>query len=73
MNTQNIVTTSALLVASIFFFAFTSTEETIKGNGNVTTQERTITPFTEVQVSGTLNVFFQQGEKENVKIGRAHV
>ena len=40
----------------------------IHGNGNVKTEEHTVSPFSELHVSSTINVYVSQGELKPIKI-----
>ncbi len=40
----------------------------IHGNGNVKTEEHTVSPFRELHVSSTINVYVSQGELKPIKI-----
>lgn len=68
MKTKNRIITAALLSTGLLLSAFTLPEESIRGNGNVVTRERTVSPFTELEVTGTMNVFLSQGASEAVKV-----
>lgn len=40
----------------------------VKGSGNLMTETREIGPFSKLTISGTINVFLIQGEKESVRV-----
>jgi hypothetical protein len=40
----------------------------VKGNGHITSTERSVSTFKNVEVSGAINVFVSQGETKSVKI-----
>ena len=56
-------------VISIFAFIFTSCGPTILGSGKIETQNRTVSEFDEIDISGGhFNVFLRQGSEEDLKI-----
>lgn len=61
---------AALLVTAgiIFTVACAPWEESVKGNGNVVTKERTVSTFSKLELNGVFNVFVAQGGKEAVKV-----
>lgn len=59
----------------VYFFIIASTvlcglscAQGLKGNGNVISEERTVSTFTHLSINGVFNVFIDQGDKESVKI-----
>ncbi len=40
----------------------------IKGNGNVTTEQRTVSPFDKIKITGVFTVYLSQGDTESVKV-----
>ena len=68
MNTNKFTFSFFIFISAIFLLGFNSYSQEIKGNGNVVTQERTITSFTRLSIDGVFNVFINQGEKEVVKV-----
>ncbi len=59
-----------ILLISMFFFASCSYMggERISGNGESATQQRSVSNFSGVEVSGPYNVFISQGDSYNVRI-----
>jgi hypothetical protein len=60
---------------SILLFAFIVSSscyylggKRVRGNGNVTTVERSVSPFSEVEVHGAIDVYVNQGEPGPVRI-----
>lgn len=69
MKTQNSNVTMLLcMVIALLTINPVIAQKKIKGNGNVVTQERTISPFNEIIVNGVYNVYLTQGERESVKV-----
>jgi hypothetical protein len=57
-----------VLLAVTFNSAFYCNAQKVKGNKNITTQERKVSPFTQLEISGVGDVTIKQGEKEIVSI-----
>lgn len=58
-----------LLVAFTLFNQFQmDAQRKVRGNGNVTTVEHEVDPFTVLDLDGVFNVFIQQGSKEKVTV-----
>lgn len=69
MKTQNINITMLLcMVITLLTINPVIAQKKIKGNGNVVTQERTISSFNEIIVNGVYNVYLTQGQNESVKV-----
>ena len=46
----------------------TLTNNKTKGNGNVTTEQRTVSSFDNIKIDGVLNVYLSQGDTEGVTV-----
>ena len=55
--------TALLLTNCTFIF-----EEKLKGNGNVTTEQRVITSFDKIDINGVFKVYLTQGDIEKVEV-----
>jgi len=55
---------SFLLTNCIFVFD----RSKIKGSGNVTTEQREVSPFDQIKVAGVFSVYLLQGETEDVEV-----
>ena len=70
---KKIVLTQAMLVAFMFFVGLSLTSscmfaDGIKGNGNVLTEERSVSGFDAISVGGAFDVYLTQGSSEELKI-----
>lgn len=54
--------------ASVILFSCGLGDDNIKGNGNITTTERTVSSFDKVEVSGDFKVYVIQGDLKPVRI-----
>ncbi|WP_109097013.1 head GIN domain-containing protein [Aquimarina sp. AU58] len=69
MKTQNSNITMLLcIVIALLTITPVMAQKKMKGNGNVVTQKRTISPFNEIIVNGVYNVYLTQGQNESVKV-----
>lgn len=59
---------AAFAVAFIFTSCFNPFHETVKGNGNISTSERTLSSFENIRCAGSYDVELTQGEGSSVKI-----
>lgn len=61
---------SLILLVFIAFLqgCYIDLRETIYGNGNVVTEERSVSSFDEIRVSSGIDVFITQGEEESLKV-----
>ncbi len=59
---------SIICMVLLFSANITFAQKYIKGNGNVTKQERTISSFNEIVVKGVYNIYLAQGNKESVTV-----
>ena len=59
-----------LLTVLLFYpiFSGISADKKIKGNGYITTEQRSVSSFCNIKISGTLNVYLSQGDKESVEV-----
>lgn len=57
-----------LLVSTLFTSCRFIGGKRVKGNGNIKTEERTVSLFTKVEVHGAIKVYVSQGELKPVKI-----
>lgn len=55
-------------LAALLFTSCNIGHEQIRGNGNIRSEERTVSSFDEVEVQGALNVYISQGDRKPVKI-----
>ncbi len=59
----------ALLGVFILFFQVqTDAQRKVRGNGDVTTEVHDVKAFSELELSGVLNVFIEQGDQEKVEV-----
>lgn len=56
------------MVVSLLSVNLTIAQNKLRGNGNVITQERTVSSFNKIIVNGVYNVYLTQGENESVKV-----
>ncbi|CAL1516676.1 head GIN domain-containing protein [Chitinophaga sp. MM2321] len=63
MQTRKFLCSAALAVATICFFDACNVigQNRIKGSGNVITEERSIPPFHQLKVEGSMDVYLSQG------------
>ncbi len=57
-----------ILFLIVLSFTFYSCVNTVDGDGNVTTEERSIDSFDKIDISGHFEVFINQGKTEKVEI-----
>lgn len=57
-----------ILFLIVISFSFYSCINTIDGDGNVTTEERTINSFSKIDIAGHFEVFINQGSTEKLEI-----
>jgi len=55
-------------LAALMFTSCNIGNEQIKGNGNIRSEERTVSSFDEVEVHGALDVYISQGDMKPVRI-----
>jgi hypothetical protein len=65
---MNKVITSLCIVAFITFTAFIPEQEHIKGNGKVTTENRTVSGFSKISLAGSIDLTIEQNGKEGVLV-----
>ena len=74
---MNIKIIRLLLVLSIVAFLFSGciiispggcSSHTVKGSGNVVSEDRTVSVFDEIQLKGTGNVILTKGEMQSIEI-----
>lgn len=60
----------ALIVVLVSIFAFTiiSCKELVRGSGNVISEDRDVSGFSKVSISGSGNLFIEQGDEESLTI-----
>lgn len=58
----------SLFLIAISITLFSCSKERIKGNGEIKTENRAITGFTQVEISGSTNVFITYGANFEVKV-----
>lgn len=58
----------ALLVIFLLANQVHTYAQKVRGNGNVTTVDYDVDPFTELELDGVFNVYIQQGEKVGVSV-----
>ncbi|WP_282081331.1 head GIN domain-containing protein [Aquimarina algiphila] len=69
MKTNSKIINSLLfIVIALFTINLSVAQNKIKGNGNVTKEERAISSFNELIVKGVYNVYLAQGQKESVTV-----
>lgn len=56
------------LLAALLFTSCDIGHEQIRGNGNIRSEERTVSSFDEVEIQGALNVYISQGDRKPVRI-----
>jgi len=66
MQITNKIKVLGFLTLTLFFTNATFSQKSIRGNGNVIKQERTITSFDELVIKGVFNIHLSQGNKESV-------
>jgi len=67
MNTLNKLTTS-MLALILLTLAFGFTPITKKINGDIITQQRTVSPFSKLEASSGVNVIIKQGDTFNISV-----
>ncbi len=69
-NSVSFIRTSFILLVFLVFLqgCYIDLRETIYGNGNVVTEERSVSSFDEIRVSSGIDVFITQGEEESLKV-----
>lgn len=55
-------------LAALMFASCNIGNEQVKGNGNIRSEERTVSSFDEVEVDGALDVYISQGDMKPVRI-----
>jgi len=58
----------ALPIILVAFLCTLSSCDEIKGDGNVVTEQRTLSGFNQLEVNGVFNLYISQGDSESVKI-----
>jgi len=56
------------IVLSLMVIGLSACMNTIKGNGNVSEENRDVTQFTSIDVRGAYKIFIRQGEKEELAV-----
>ncbi|MFB6317477.1 head GIN domain-containing protein [Saccharicrinis sp. FJH54] len=66
---KNIILLSAV-VLTLTLVAFDAPKDdiNIRGNGNVLTTSRAVSPFSELEIDGVFNIYLLQGDQEMVKV-----
>ena len=62
-TTQYLLTFVAIVSLTVTSFA-----QKISGNGNVVKQDRSVDPFSEIEIGGVLNVYLEQGDTESLTV-----
>lgn len=62
------IITSLCIVAFSLFTAFASKEEHIKGNGKVTTENRSVTGFDKISLAGSIDIIIDQNGSESASV-----
>ena len=62
------MTYQRILILFVLIFSLYSCINTVDGDGNVVTEERTVNTFNKIDISGHFEVFIKQGKQENVEI-----
>ena len=65
MKTTQYLFLAILLIVGI---TVTSSAQKISGNGNVVKQDRSVEPFSEIDIGGVLNVYLEQGDTESLVV-----
>jgi len=68
MNKLRNIITSLVSLILIFSLATPAMADGIRGNGNVTTQEREITEFSGIKVNGAYTIYLSQDDKCTLKV-----
>ena len=64
---KNILISIALVLLTCHSCIFANNGKE-KGNGNVTTEQRTVSPFSSIKIGGVMNVYLTQGDTESVTV-----
>jgi hypothetical protein len=69
MTRSNLATSLLLLTFPMLLFSCRNFfGKRVHGNGNITTQDRTVSDFKDVEVGGSAKVFVSQGDQHSVKV-----
>jgi len=68
MNKFRTIITSLVSLILVVSFSSPVFADGIKGNGNVTTEEREITDFSGIKVSGAYTIYLSQGDDYSLKV-----
>jgi hypothetical protein len=66
---KNIVRVALIIIlVSIFAFTITSCKGWVRGSGNVISEDRDVSGFSKISISGVGNLFIEQGDEESLTI-----